>query len=263
MKKIIISIAIILLWFYNHTTFANNQAVIQKVSWQLQLKIQNSGPEVKIKYENLLKKYISILKDKPEKKEVFEKILKNILISDFSKYFQKHTQSFSIDHNEIKKYWLELHNEKRKNYWYKSYTYNQKLENTAIEWSYNNYYKQSMDHKRNSTDGWYDYYTVKNWFQERWAVCPVVWRFSETESIAHYGFYCSDGNCDDEFKESLKEIFDIYYAEKWLKYPADAHYRAIVWKDLWELWVWYTLYQSDLDNYFEYYLTTHYCTKVK
>jgi len=59
----------------------------------------------------------------------------------------------------------------------------------------------------------------------------------------------------------------MFMAEKWLKYPLDAHYRAIVHKNLNYIWFWisikkenhnYSIYKEY--DYYKIYLTTHYCT---
>jgi hypothetical protein len=120
-----------------------------------------------------------------------------------------------------------------------------------------------MDHKRDSFDSWYDYHKIENWFQERWVHCKVKWRTTTSESIWKYGFYCTDWDCTEELKVSLKEIFDIYMAEETLNYPANAHYKAIVSPNISKMWLGITLYKADLPNYYEYYMATHYCTEFK
>lgn len=264
MKIFIYILSLLIIFLQNLEVSANNikiDKVIEKTSQNYQKNISIKWPWEKIVSILLLEKYINRYKNNPEISYIFEEIKKNIFISDFSKYFENHTKKFLINSDEIKNYWLNLHNSKRQNHWLKNYTYSKKLENTALEWSYNNYFKQSMDHKRDYRDGWYDSTKVNNWFVQRWVNCPVSWYTRESESIAKYGFYCNDWECSEEFKESLKVIFDIYYAEKYLSYPENAHYLAIVSKNLKTLWVWYTLYQTADPEYYEYYLTTHYCTK--
>ena len=86
---------------------------------------------------------------------------------DFSAYKSQHYKKFNINQSEIEQYWLDLHNLTRKKYKLAPYSYNSTLNNTAIEWSYNNYDKGKMDHKRSPQDGWYNYNKIENWFQER------------------------------------------------------------------------------------------------
>jgi hypothetical protein len=170
---------------------------------------------------------------------------------------------YNINKNIIDRYWLNLHNNARKKRQLWTYSYDLRLQNTAIEWSYNNFDKKSMDHKRESFDSWYDYPKIEDWFQERWVNCKVKWRTTTSESIWKYGFYCTDWECTEELKLSLKEIFDIYMAEETMSYPANAHYKAIVSPYISKMWLGITLYKADLPNYYEYYMTTHYCTEFK
>jgi uncharacterized protein YkwD len=87
-----------------------------------------------------------------KKYEYLSLILKNHLSMDLSPYIKKHYKEFKINKTNIENYWLNLHNNSRKQRGLINYTYDQRLNNTAIEWSYNNYEKKSMDHKRDSND---------------------------------------------------------------------------------------------------------------
>lgn len=238
-----------------------NEKIISRISEKLQNNISQKWPKEKIKNIVLLDTYIKKYKDTPEVKYIFTQIKNNIATWDFQQYFQEHNKKYNINTQEIKQYWLGLHNQRRIENNLVNFSYNNQLETTSIEWSYNNYFKQSMDHKRDFNDSWYDYKKIEKWFQNRWVVCPLSWTTTTSESIAKYWFYCEDGQCDDEFKQSLKTIFDIYYGEKWLPYPQNAHYLAIVSPNLRSLWMWYTLYEGEFPDYYEYYLTTHYCSK--
>lgn len=60
----------------------------------------------------------------------------------------------------------------------------------------------------------------------------------------------------------MKKIFDIYMSEKWLKYPMDAHYRAIVHPNISQIWVWIKLQETSDKNFYEYYITSHYCSEL-
>lgn len=259
-----LSILLLSIFVICNQTFAEknkNEKVIKNISTSLQKNISQLWPKEKIKNILLLDKYIKKYKNKPEIQQIFINIKNNLYISDFNKYYQNHNKKYNINSQEIENFWIDLHNQKRSQSYLQSFQYNNKLENTSIEWSYNNYFKQSMDHKRDFGDSWYDYNKIEDWFQKRWVVCPLSWSTTTSESIAQYGFYCSDNQCDDEFKGSLQTIFDIYYAEKGLSYPQNAHYLAIMSPNLRSMWMWYTLYQWEFPDYYEYYLTTHYCSK--
>lgn len=131
-----------------------------------------------------------------------------------------------------------------------------------------------MDHKRYSNSWFYDYFIIEKWFKDRWVVCKNINWVTTSESIWAFSYFCkkTKKNCNDELLKSLKKIFDIYIAEKGLKYPANAHYRAIVHKNLSQIGFWIKLiktispskknreYYSDYD-YYKYYVTTHYCSQ--
>lgn len=266
MKKILLLIAVI----YTFTSIASAAKLSQKendVAYEIAKKIEkivnNKTPRYKnawhVKLSNILKKI-----DKNSKKyALISEILQNHLRMDFSKYINNHYLKYNVNKNIIDRYWLNLHNNVRKKRQLSTYSYDQRLNNTAIEWSYNNYDKKTMDHKRDNSDGWYDYSKIEDWFQDRWVHCKVKWRTTTSESIWKYGFYCTDWECSEELKDSLKEIFDIYMAEETLNYPANAHYKAIISPNISKIWFGITFYKADLPNYYEYYMTTHYCTEFK
>ena len=264
-KILILSISIIV-------SFANSSAAeltesekksAYKIAKSIEKIVNNKTPRYKnawhVKLANVLKKI-----DKNWKKyALLGEVLKLHLQMDFSPYIHKHYTKYKINKNIIDRYWLNLHNNVRKQRWLPNYSYNQRLNNTAIEWSYNNYDKSSMDHKRNTYDDWYDYYKIEDWFQERWVNCKVKWRTTTSESIWKFWFHCTDWECSEELKTSLKEIFNIYMSEETLTYPSNAHYKAIVSPDISKIWLGITLYKADLPDYYEYYMTTHYCTEFQ
>ena len=267
MIKILISILLLLsMWWY---VFAKvelshkEKQSIEKISEKLAWVINNKNPRYKNAWHIKLQRVLSNTDMNTKKYEYLSLILKNHLSMDLSPYIKKHYKEFKINKTNIENYWLNLHNNSRKQRGLINYTYDQRLNNTTIEWSYNNYEKKSMDHKRDSNDWWYNYNKIENWFQERWVDCKVKWRTTTSESIWKYGFYCTDWECSDELNISLKEIFDIYMAEETLSYPANAHYKAIVSPYISKMWLGITLYKADLPNYYEYYMTTHYCTEFK
>ena len=122
--------------------------------------------------------------------------------------------------------------------------------------------KWIMDHKRNYWDASYDYHKIEKWFQERWVKCKPKNRVTSSESIWKFWYYCKDNECTDELLKSVKQIFDIYMAEKWQSY--DLHYRAITHASISKMWVWIAIKKSEdewFNNYYDYYITTHYCTE--
>jgi uncharacterized protein YkwD len=107
------------------------------------------------------------LDNSSKKYALLNEVLRLHLQMDFTPYIQNHYKQYNINQNILERYWLNLHNNARKQRGLSNYSYDQRLHNTAIEWSYNNYDKRKMDHKRDSFDSWYDYHKIENWFQER------------------------------------------------------------------------------------------------
>ena len=266
MRKILILLLIFIVYKSNVWAYQLSEAEKQsayKIAKNIEKVVNNKTPRYKNAWYVKISKVVNNLDTNSKRYALLNEVLHQHLQMDFQKYIQKHYETYNINKSIIERYWLNLHNNARKKYNLANYSYNQKLNNTAIEWSYNNYDKQTMDHKRDTFDSWYDYNKIEKRFQDRWVHCPVKWTTTTSESIWKYGFYCTDWECSHELKQSLKEIFDIYMAEKTLSYPDNAHYKAIVSQDISKIWLGITLYKSDLPNYYEYYMATHYCTDIK
>lgn len=268
MKKILILISFVILfiftWFASAYNLSENEkTAAKKIAEKIANIVNNQTP----RYKNAWKVKLENLLNKLEINTKYYALVSEILTAhqqmDFSKYITNHYNAFHINQNTIENYWLKLHNNAREERNLSLYSYDKRLNNTAIEWSHTNYEKKIIDHKRNTNDSWYDYNKIENWFQERWVHCKIKWWTTSSESIWKYWFYCRDWECSEELSISLKEIFDIYMAEETLSYPANAHYKAIISPNISKVWLWISLYQSDLPDYYEYYMTTHYCTEFK
>jgi hypothetical protein len=172
----------------------------------------------------------------------------------------KEYEIYKININEIKKEWLDWHNEERKNIWVNPYSYDSRLDNTAYEWSVISEDKWVMEHKRHYFDEYYDYNVIETWFQDRWVKCKVINWTTSSESVWKFWYICKDNDCTDEIIPALRVIYDIYLAEKWQSY--DAHYRAISHKDITKIWIWITMEEKEKNNY-DFYVTTHYCTEFE
>lgn len=202
--------------------------------------------------------------------EELNKRIKQIKFFDFAK---NHAKENKIDLEKLKQNWLTWHNEARNNHKLKNnYIYDDRLDNTAFEWSYNNMEKWVMDHKRTENSDYYNYNEIESWFQERWVKCSVVNGITSSESLWYHSYYCKKNNidCTSEAIKASKQIFDMFMAEKWLKYPLDAHYRAIVHKNLNYIWFWISIKKENHNyltykdyDYYKIYITTHYCTSIK
>lgn len=241
----------------------NDKKVAVKIAKSIENIVNNKTPLYKEIWKGRLEQILLKLDSDSKKYALFSEILENHLKMWFTPYINSHLSKFNINKTLVNNYWVDLHNNARNSNWLNNYSYDTRLENTAIEWSYNNYNKWKMDHKRDSNDSWYDYNKIENWFQERGVTCSVKWWTTSSESIAKYWYYCTDWECSNELNTSLKVIFDIYMNEKTLSYPANTHYKAIVSPNITKMWFWISVYKSDLPDYYEYYIATHYCTEFQ
>lgn len=274
MKKLIHLVFIVVFLFSYTASFAEYKLskkeilIVNKITNKIE-KIINKDP---LKYKDLLIKQLTKVSNKlktwSQKKVIIDTLIKNTQKINLYNHSKNHYSKFNIDFNKVKSSWLSWHNEARKKIWVNSYSYSNILDNSAYEWSIISREKWIMEHKRNYFDSYYDYKKIEAWFNDRWVNCKVKNWTTASESIWKFWYYCKNKDCTDELIKSLKVIFDIYMAEKWLPYPQDAHYRAIVHPDLTKIWLGIALEQSFDDEYknfksYNYYVTTHYCTELK
>lgn len=274
MNKLIIITIIILITIWN--AFASDY----KLTWSDKIIVNKLSSKIQI----LLDKQTLLFRDKLETKindlqyqyrtnkkmyAIFEEIKKNTYLINHKNEYSKHYNQYNISYKKVQTYWLKLHNIARNDLWLILYSYDQRLDNTSYEWSKTqSEEKKIMSHKRDSWDTYYDYNKIEKWFNNRWVKCEVKWRTTSSESIAKYWYYCNDYDCTDELNKSLKEIFDIYMAEKWLWWLAEWHYRWITSENLTKIWLGLRIEEDFTDRYnnyrsYNYYVTTHYCTEFK
>jgi len=199
---------------------------------------------------------IIILKDQLNKDELF--VVENKKEEkSFSNSESKEIEKINL--SKVRKTWLSWYNDVRKDIWKANYSYDSRLDNSALEWSKLQRKRWEMSHKRDLWDSYYDYNKITSWFKDRWIVCKNINRATNTENIWLGWFYCIDWECSDELITSMKKIFDKYMAEKWTS--NDAHYKSIVHPYFTKIWMW--LEVEKLDNlYYKFYITTHYCTEL-
>lgn len=210
---------------------------------------------------NIFEKVLKKAKNFTKTYEVINTLIINTKKINLLNIAKNEYSTYKIDINRIKKEWLDWHNIERKNIWVKPYSYDTRLDNTAYEWSVISEDKWVMEHKRHFFDDYYDYNIIEAWFQERWVKCKVINRTTSSESIWKFGYYCKDNDCTDEIIPALKVIYDIYLAEKWQSY--DAHYRAIAHANITKMWIWISIQKSEEKDYYDFYVTTHYCTEFE
>lgn len=167
--------------------------------------------------------------------------------------------SDNIDYSLVKNNWLDWNNEVRKDLWLNPYTANPTLEESALIWSTKAKEKWEISHKRNPWDWFYDYNNINSWFKDQWVFCKNISSITHTENIWWGGYSCTDWECSDELSQATKRWFDAYMAEKWTK--SDAHYRSLTQPYFTQIGVGVSIDEVK-KNYFEYYLTIHYCTEL-
>lgn len=238
-----------------------DKLLVNKIVSKIQKIVDRKNLDEKQRIIKSLKKINKKAKKYTKADVLIEHLVEESKKINFNKISAKHYKKYSIDIEKIKREWINWHNSARKWVWSKSYSYDYRLDTTSYERSTEQKDKWIMEHKRDPWDSYYNYNKIENWFQDRWVKCEVKGWATSSESIWKYWYYCTDWECTDEILESLKIIFDIYMAEKWQSY--DAHYRAIIHKDLSKIWIWISVKETTDEHYNDFYVTTHYCTKFR
>ncbi|MDD2870691.1 MAG: CAP domain-containing protein [Candidatus Gracilibacteria bacterium] len=279
MKKIFIIICI--LFFVTNNSYAQeyqidskDQLLINKITSKFQeiIKKGNNNTKKDLEYQileyqndykqnqkiyNIFQEVIKILyPEKKENKDVIE------AINSIDNYIEK-LKSNNIDYNKVKNIWLSLHNETRNNLGLNSYSYNEKLNYSSFKWSETQNQRGDMSHKRELNDSYYDYSKIKNWLTNNNVNCILSGGVTFSESIGKFGYYCYDDDCSDELIDGLKQIYKIYENEKGLNYPENAHYLAIVNPYYTKIGLGISIKKTSEKNYYDFYVTTHYCSNLK
>ena len=268
MNKIIISLIVFFISIWNiyaseYKLTSKDKIIVNKLTSKIQNLLSNNNLTFRINLENKINELQLEYKNIDKIFYIFQEIKKNTYLINYKNEYTNHYKLYSINFDQIKDNWLNWHNTARKNLWKVAYSYDERLDNTAYNWSKEQNWKWIMSHKRTSTGPYYDYKQIEKWFNNRWVRCEIKWWTTTSESIWKFWYYCNSNDCTNKLSESLKVIFDIYMAEKWLWYPANAHYRWIISDNLSKIWLWISIRKTNEKDYYEYYVTTHYCTKFK
>ncbi len=272
MKKILLNSLLLTISFFS-TTFSydltdKDKEIIDKKTKDIRSIIDNKWENIAYKYIFAINSSIKKLDKESSKAVILSKIQENITsyLKEKNKKIEntnniEYYSDFWIDINKVREKWLWYYNKVRTNLWRNSYSYEEKLNKTAKEWSDTSLEKWVMSHKRNENDSYYDYNKINSWFKERWVVCENINRVTFTENIWKWYYTCKKWLvCTDELINWTKEIFDMYMSEKNQKYK--AHYESIVRKEFNKIWLWISIKKLN-ENDYEFYITTHFCTKIK
>lgn len=265
MKKIIL-IIILLMFYLSNKTYTyelsnQDKILVNKLVYSINKKIENKSIYEKNRYKDLLYKIVSQKSNNQQIKNIITETLKKTYLYDYKKEFTNHYKKNNIDFSHIQKKWLEWHNTERKKSSLTQYSYDDRLNNTAYQWSRQQSILWKMSHERNVWDWFYNYNVIEKWFQDRLVKCVADWWVTSSESIWKFWYYCSNSDCTKKLEDSLKIIFNIYLNEKDLPRSQNAHYRAITHRNLKKIWLWLYINKTSEKDYYEYYVTTHYCTK--
>jgi len=149
---------------------------------------------------------------------------------------------------------LSRHNQARANLWKPAFTRNTKLEKTAYNRATHFVKIGTRTHKRKSTDGFYNYNSIKNWFANQWVCFDESKWTAFSENIAFEFTNCDKSDCTQEVLGVMKKWFDFFMSEASRNW---SHYRAIIHPNFTEIWLWIW------KDWNKYYLVTHYAVKVK
>ena len=176
------------------------------------------------------------------------------------KSYKEELEDYNIDFSDVKDYWFDRYDEEREDLGLYSYTYSSKLEDTAFEWSNTQLEAGTAGHRRDPDDQYYDYDAITTWFSDRDVVCENRSWITHTENVGWGQFACTDWECTDELETAIWRTFDFFMSEKDDEYQ--PHYLSIVNKYFNYAWLWISVDEVS-DNYYEFYLTVHYCTEFE
>jgi hypothetical protein len=130
---------------------------------------------------------------------------------------------------KVRSAWLQRHNQERALLWLDPLTYHLALESTATTWA--NYLGNIRDttHTRNSGDGYYSYFAIKQWFLDQWIIFSGKEQNGQslfTENLWWNMYSCKKTDCTEDFIAAVKKSRDFFMSEKWKSYS--PHYNAIV-----------------------------------
>lgn len=179
--------------------------------------------------------------------------IKYIIMSVLSSLFLIWPITYGIDYdiNKVRETWLWWNNDLRSSLKLDKYTIDNKLNETATTWSNHMVNLWYWTHKRSSKDGYYNYNSVKNWFERQWITFWSKW--TQLVENIWYGYVkCTDWECTDEMIKAIKTTRDFFMSERYKSYR--PHYNSLINK-----YYDYIGVGISMDGN-KYYLTIHYTT---
>ncbi|MEF2175813.1 MAG: CAP domain-containing protein [Candidatus Absconditabacteria bacterium] len=146
---------------------------------------------------------------------------------EYNKWLEKDTNEISnIDNKKIRNLRVDRVNEERIKRGKNKLEIENKLNWTASVWSDNMMEKIDMTHKRFSTDKYYNFESIKNWFLDKNISFKLINSTMFCENIGVSPFRCYDGNCEEAIIEGLRKGFEMMMDEQFQDYK--AHYLTII-----------------------------------
>ncbi|MFC1600137.1 S-layer homology domain-containing protein [Patescibacteria group bacterium] len=161
----------------------------------------------------------------------------------------------NIDMDQVRAEWLEWYNTERRSLGLHEYTYNDQLNRTATQWSKTSRDRGYMDHKRDGTTDYYDYYGIMAWFSDLGLEFEDG-MYSENIAWEYYNCDVNATDCTQEFTDAVKKGFNFFIEEKGTDYT--AHYDSMV-SSNYNI-IGFGAAADDDEN--KYYLTVHYAKAI-
>lgn len=270
MKKLLCILLLLVIVFpvHGYTLTNHDNTIISQVSAVIDLRIQKNWESYKQKLLTQLKKIQKKQDTQSRNYALVSELLTQVsnidVISQAEKDQQKHDdiqKQYYVSTTQLRTHWLTLYNNYRTQNNIPALNYDKRLETTWDEWAQYMLDIGKITHERTPGDGWYNYPIIEQWFQDRWVTCQVSWNTTSVENTGYHAYYCPAGwDCSQKAKQALWEIFQYYIDEKWLPYPANAHYKTTIspylkhmglglaFKDEWNGWI-------------QVYTAAHFCTE--
>ena len=159
----------------------------------------------------------------------------------------------NVDWEVVRNSILEWHNSVRRDLWLDEYKLEKKLNHTANVRADYLVDLWSATHKRLASDGYYNYWSIKDWFNNQWV--EFKWSWTQfTESIWYRSYSCKQDDCTQELLNTIRKSFDFFMSEA---SDNGAHYRAIVHPNFEYIWIGYDTNGSNS------FAVIHYWNEVK
>ncbi len=162
----------------------------------------------------------------------------------------------NVDMSRVRSTWIGWYNSVRQWAWLGSYSYDERLNSTAYDWTFElAKWKWQNHHTRTPWDGYYNFAVIDQWFIARGVNPTVINRSKHTENVGYGSYSCNSSDCTDTLIQSIRSTFNFFMSEKWKSY--DAHYRSIVQPNFTKIGL--SVIVVPEEN--RYYLTVHYITE--